>query len=143
MGSVDSRNELDARQKRQLNAKAIMDGIQRYKQLYPGKSVSGFANLADVQIRGISASIDEKEIWTKNFKYELGKDGSNREKLTITRYNVEGGQANPYIVTYTYTENGAVITCKGGSSSEESYETQAIKRICGTFRNLSVAEEEE
>lgn len=125
-----------------VNAKAIMDGVQRYKQLYPGKSVSGFANLADVQIRGISASIDGKEIWTKNFKYKLGKDTSNREKLTIIRYNVEGGQANPYTVTYTYTENGAVVTCNAGAEnvSQQSYETQAVSRICNSFKNLSVEE---
>lgn len=111
-----------------VNAKAIMDGIQRYKQLYPDRQVTQFSQLADVQIKGISASTPA-QLSTKNFAYKLLAD----DKLEVQRLGSRYTENMLYTVTYTYTHNGPTVTCAPSTGSS----TQGVDRICKSFENLS------
>lgn len=53
-----------------INARAILDGIQRFHQARPGEEVTSFNQIADVDLKGgqrVAAGVYE----TKNFRYRL------------------------------------------------------------------------
>lgn len=125
-----------------VNAKAIMDGIQRFRQMYPDPTedpLTGFSQLADVQIKGISAREGDSAFHTKNFDYVL--NGAN-QTLTVTRNTTNSFLSDTpnYRVVYTYTDNGPLITCQVLGQNSSGHSAPGAERICSTFRNLSVAE---
>ena len=120
-----------------VNAKAIMDGIQRHQQMYPSGYVREFKELADVDIKG-KVSTGASVIYTKNFKYELKATPHNT--LVISR-NKEGSlvsDAQLYDITYTYTEEGADILCCPKGHYGSGKKALGVERICNSFNNMSV-----
>ena len=113
-----------------INGKAIMDGIQRAKQLNPGVAVTSSAQIADVTLSG---SVDaDHATWhdnvfkTKNFKYTLGTDSVSMER----RNNGEGNLL--YTVTFTYNDvtGGATHSCSQANG------VTAYDKVCASINKM-------
>ena len=111
-----------------VNAKAVMDAIQRYKQMYPDREVSRFSQIADMQMTGGSLTASNSYM-TDNFVYTI----IEHDALRIERVNHKGGTAiTLYTVVYTYNpDRGFTITCQASNEEEDD-----IVRICQSYVNL-------
>ena len=125
-----------------VNAKAIMDGMQRYKQLYPtsrdGEFIK-FANIADVQLRGIVKSSDTDRISsrsTKNFNYVLDRDHPS-QLLVVRRRNTTLSDTPYYAALYTYSDAGVTVDCCVKGYYLDTTVDEGAYRICKTFRGTS------
>lgn len=115
------------------NAKAIMDAIQRHRQMYPGENVTSFAQLADVEIMGISSTSGSNSFFTKNFKYTLGTTAAGGDQLTVERHRNSTTNSLPmYTVVYTYVDRGLKVQCTPTNNAP------GTEGICKVYNKLSV-----
>jgi len=124
-----------------VNAKAIMDGIQRYKQLYPqNNGAVRFANIADVQLRGVVASNeDDSSLSTKNFNYILGVTNTGDPQLIVARRKAGMSMSDTplYAATYTYRDEGVEVDCCVTGMYHDTAVDEGAYRICKTFMGTS------
>ena len=114
-----------------VNAKAILDAMQRHEQEFPGDTVKYCTQIADVQLKGGSwgdssspaCGEDEKIFTTKNFRYTINADGS----LKVER--VAGSQ-----VLYTINYTSPAASNAGAEASESCSDN--YKQVCKLFTDL-------
>ena len=124
-----------------VNAKAILDAMQRHDQEFPGDAVTSCTQIADVQLKGGSwgstcavanagnntlCSTGNTAVFsTKKFCYDIS--GSS---MTVTRME---DTTSLYTITYSKPTDGATPTATGGTgcSSGSDYE-----QVCSLFTDL-------
>ncbi len=118
-----------------VNAKAILDAMQRHDQEFPGETVTNCMQIADVQLKGgqwtrntcntpgsATCSANNQNIFsTRNFCYTI-----NNGSLTVQRY--DRNNVTPiYTITYANFESPAVA----GNGCEGDY-----TQVCRLFTDL-------
>ena len=116
-----------------VNAKAILDAMQRHDQEFPGETVTNCMQIADVQLKGgqwanscrnpatACTSDSQRAFVTRNFCYTI-----NNGSLTVQRY--DRNNVTPiYTITYANFESPAVA----GNGCEGDY-----TQVCRLFTDL-------
>ncbi len=95
-----------------VNAKAILDAEERFKQANPDECVNSFSQIADVNLKG--GSINGNTFTTNLFKYTLDFCANNQ--LLVTRYE---GDTEIFTVSFLSMDAGGGKRCEGGSDLQE------------------------
>ena len=95
-----------------VNAKAILDAEERFKQANPNECVNSFSQIADVNLKG--DSINGNTFTTNLFKYTL--DFCDNNQLLVTRYE---GDTEIFTVSFLSMDAGGGKRCEGGSDLQE------------------------
>lgn len=116
-----------------VNAKAILDAMQRHDQEFPGETVTNCQQIADVQLKGgrwgnncnnpatnACTSDSQRAFVTTNFCYTI-----NNGSLTVNRRG--GNNDHTYTITYANFESPAVA----GDGCEGDY-----TQVCRLFTDL-------
>ena len=119
-----------------INAKAILDAMQRHDQEFPGEAVTNCSQIADVQLKGGSwgtscntsagtggrCSGTMNTFSTKNFCYHI-----NGTTLDVSRVD---GDDDLYIITYTQPTGGVTPTASADQCGED------YEQVCKLFTDL-------
>ena len=115
-----------------INGKAIMDAIQRAKQMNPGEKVTNPSQIADVTLTGglYSSTWDENnEFVTKNFKYTLNED----EVIMARENHNSSGFATGstfYTIVFHYNEDSGTVT----HSCHPNFD--AYDKVCASINKM-------
>ena len=124
-----------------VNAKAILDAMQRHDQEFPGEAVTSCTQIADVQLKGGSwgsncstasatnatkcPAAGASVFSTKKFCYDIG--GTS---VTVTR---KDGSTSLYAVSYTKPTGGNTSVASAGTGCEADAD---YEQVCKLFTDL-------